>query len=41
MESNVQKILPLLKLLPEKVGNVELALDDVKQRLVNDYVTDI
>ena len=39
MEQNIQKSVPLLKLLPEKMGKMELEFYYLKDRITNDYVT--
>ena len=36
---NVQDYIPIIKRLPDKVGTVELGLDDLKERVIKNYVT--
>jgi hypothetical protein len=35
----VQDYIPLMRMLPDKVGSVEIGLDELKDRMVKNYVT--
>ena len=38
-QSDIAETLPLIRVLPEKVGTVEINLHDLKQQVIEKYVT--